>query len=62
MTHLHEVSRAVKLGRVEVTGPGGGSSGDLVCSGYRLSVWEDEKALEIVASAQYCWLQLVLLN
>ena len=52
----------MKLGRVEVTGPGGGSSGDLVCSGYRLSVWEDEKALEIVASAQYCWLQLVLLN
>lgn len=47
--HLYEVPRVVKLTerRGMLAGAWGRGNGELVFHGYRVSVWEDKKVLEI---------------
>ena len=60
--------RAVKLietgSRRWLSGAGGGMSGELLCNGYGVSVWEDEKVLEMdsVDRLTTMWIYLMTVN
>lgn len=58
-----QIQRQRVEGRLPRTGVGG-RHGELVCDGYRASVWEDEEILEMDAGYGYTTIQmdLILLN
>lgn len=44
-----------ETGSGQVAGPGRGRGGELACHGDSVSVWEDERILEMVAVTECSW-------